>query len=222
MANIRERSGRYHVEIRRKNFQSMCATFSCEEDALLWARYKEDLLDQINSFEPPKNELITLDAAIDMKLQQLTDEQATKKTIQDIVNLKTILKDHLHKSLHECDESFFREFFASLLNTKVKRGGIRGEKSLGRTNTISPATILSRINRLCSVFSNLIQSGIANYNPVYPVYQHYKKVLANGSSKDKDFEESSGNVFQDLEIPDAANIFNEARRKFKNNLKKQT
>ena len=222
MANIRERFGRYYVTIRKKNFQPICAAFSCEEDALLWAKYKEDLLDQINSFEPHKNELITLDAAIDMKLQQLTDKQADKKTIQDIVNLKTVLKDHLHRSLHECDESFFREFFTSLLNTKVQRGGIRGEKSLGRTNTISPATILSRINRLCSVFSNLIQLGITNHNPTYPIYQHYKKVLANGSSKNEDFEENSGNVFQDLEIPDAANIFDESRRKFKNNLKKQS
>ena len=222
MANIRERFGKYHVTVRKKNFQPMCASFSCEEDALLWARYKEDLLDQINSFNPPKNELITLDVAIDMKMQQLTDKQAAKTTIQDILNLKTILKDHLHKSLQECDESFFRDFFAISLCTKVQRGGIRGEKSSGPLNTISPITILSRLNRLSSVFSNLIASGLTNYNPVYSVYQHYKKVLGKGSSKNENFEESSGNVFQDLEIPDAANIFDKARRNFKNNIKKQT
>jgi len=46
MANLRKRSGKWQVQVRRKGLQSLCRTFPTKTDALRWARETETCIDQ--------------------------------------------------------------------------------------------------------------------------------------------------------------------------------
>ena len=48
MATIRKRNNKWHVQIRRKEFQSKTKTFLLKKDAKLWARQTEILIQKDN------------------------------------------------------------------------------------------------------------------------------------------------------------------------------
>ena len=86
MASITFRDGKYRVSIRKKD-QDVSKTFSNKEDAELYSKLKEDLIDQIENFNPSPEELLTLDSAIDMKVEDAEKNWLDFRTISSLKGL---------------------------------------------------------------------------------------------------------------------------------------
>jgi len=82
MAAITKIKDSFRVQIRKKNIE-ISKTFNKEEDAILWAKYKENLIDCIEVFDVPLKEMVTLREAIELKINALSSAKKSKD-IQDI------------------------------------------------------------------------------------------------------------------------------------------
>ena len=66
MATIRDRNGRWHVQVRRSGTKSVNRTFTLKSDAQLWAREQERAI-ELDGFNKPNKELLndTLSGLLD-------------------------------------------------------------------------------------------------------------------------------------------------------------
>lgn len=149
MGTIRESNGRFNVQIRKKgNFFSK--SFSDKETALLYAKYKEDLIDEMVAFDVPKDEMITLRQAFAIKMKDLEEKGSERKSIIDLTTNINLLDESLDLPLSKLDYNFWVEL---LDKWKSLHGKNRSEK-------ISIYTILRRFAIMAAVYSKLIEMGV--------------------------------------------------------------
>ena len=128
MAHVRERKLKdgtsvFNVRIRIKGFNYTEATFNNKSDAILWVKYKEDLLNAIREFEPKNEELVTLETAINLKLQDAIKNNLSANTINALRCLGSHFADIINLSLSEITYDRFLNLANRMIGTRGKRGG---------------------------------------------------------------------------------------------------
>ena len=157
MASIRFRDGKYRVQIRKRNIE-LSRTFDDLETAELWSKYKENLIDEMDAFEAPKEEMITLLDAIEMKLKSNTSTD--KKSIQDIQNIKVHFSKFLTMDMNSIKFEDLKEHGIEMFKTDIRVGGSRDNENTGVIRKPSSVTVTKRFAYLSTVYSNLIAMGI--------------------------------------------------------------
>jgi hypothetical protein len=159
LATIRERKGRFGVKISRNRI-TICQTFSTLETAKLWAAYKEDLLDEMEAFNPPKQEMITLEDAINFKIDNAIKDGLSTRSVTDIKNLKIDFNAFLQKYMHEISYDDLIAHCKKMSKIQVKFGGSVGNEKSGKYSMPSPITIINKLKRLSTVYSNLNENNV--------------------------------------------------------------
>ena len=171
MANIQERSGKFRVSIRKKGTE-LSATFSDLETANLWANYKENLIDEIEAFKVPMGEMITLGDAIELKVEKASQDKLDVRSVQDIKNLARDFYALIDTPINKIYFGSLKLACLSLLERPTRIGG-KSENS-GRQVIPSVQTILSKLRRLASVYSNLKEYDIKTNNTAQEVLEFMK------------------------------------------------
>jgi len=122
MASISERDGSFRVQIRKKGVE-LTQTFSKIEDAELWAKWKEDIIDQMEAFKPPMEEMVTFEDAIDLKIKKLQEEKRDHRTIGAVVVLKSVFQEMLELSMLEITFDMLLCKAKELLKSEIRIGG---------------------------------------------------------------------------------------------------
>ena len=161
MASITFRDGKYRVSIRKKD-QDVSKTFSNKEDAELYSKWKEDLIDQIENFNPSPEELLTLDSAIDMKVEDAEKYGLDFRTISSLKGLKIHFSDDLHRSLNEFSYEFLLSKAKIFMQTEVKHGGNIAKG--GNLKMPSVKTVMNRFRYLSTVLGYLNMNGFSFQN----------------------------------------------------------
>lgn len=165
----------YRVRIQKKGFLEISKNFNNEEDAKLFAAWKEDIMDQIESFNPDMKELMTLGAAIDLKEIQLREKGANiKDGIADIQRLKKQFEKFLDISLCNITYENYITHANLIIKTPVKHGGDPKNINTGVLRLPAKKTILSRFNVLQSVYSYMNELGINIENHPNKIIKYLK------------------------------------------------
>lgn len=174
MASIRERHGRYHVSIRKKN-KNLHASFGDRETAELWGKYKEDLIEEITAFQPSIKEMILLKDALEMKINQLEEKEAATSSINDYKNLSLLLKNYENESIDLFSYEFCISLYERWKKTPIfsKGGDLKSNKR--EKKLPSYHTVLRRMVLLGSVFSFLIEKGVNVENNAQKVVSWARK-----------------------------------------------
>lgn len=139
-------------------------TFQDEATAKLWGIYKENLIQEMESFEVPNEQVLEFEDAIELKKEELrgtkeaNDYNALFKCFSSILNLP----------ISSITSELLEDLYNNMLKEKVMRGGnlVNPEKErTGKVTLISPFTILRRFRMVSAVFSNLQKNGIRIQNP---------------------------------------------------------
>ena len=175
MATIEERAGKFRVQLRKKGIE-IYKTFSNIEDAELFCSWKEDIIDQMEVFDPDMKDLITLENAIDLKVKTLKETGKNQRTIDDVLRMKGYFSYMLNKSICEITYDYLLKKAQEMMITQIKHGGVQGKEGTGTMKLPSRSTILSRFNVLGGVYSNLISDGVNIENVPYKVLSYLKTV----------------------------------------------
>jgi hypothetical protein len=155
MASITKDKNSYKVRIRRKDL-NLFSHFKNKYDALLWAAYKEDLIDQIIAFDPPLKDMVTLQDAIELKIQNA--DYKSKKYLYDYKGLLTYFDKFKEKNLSEISYQDLLSHFDTLLNIPIRRGGNSDDNGIKKLP--EPNTILKKYAYLSTVYQLMIEKGM--------------------------------------------------------------
>lgn len=152
----------YVASIRKKNIE-IKRSFKTEEDANVFAFYKERLIDLMNAFEVPLSETLTIDQVFELKLKEISEVDIrprndfinTKKRITSHFNDKIFIKDITYNEWLECAKSIYQ--------MPVFRGG----KNESCKKNMSPKTLRNIFAYCSSAISNAQEKGIKI--PNYPL-----------------------------------------------------
>jgi hypothetical protein len=181
MATIRKREGKdgitYNVMIRKKDVE-ISRTFKTEEDANLYIFYKERLIDNMENFEVPLAERVTIDQLFDIKRKESIN--LDRRTINDIDLVCNRVKACLPEKrfYHEYTFSDWVECAKKLYNTDSWRG------SRENIIKIAPKTLKRMFGVLSSVISCAIDKGIELENHPLKVIQSFINPIISNSKKD--------------------------------------
>lgn len=170
MASIEKRPNdngfSYRVMIRKKGFE-IYKTFSNEEDAKLYIFYKERLIDNMNNFDVPLKDRVTLEQLFELKKKAC--EGYDKRTLNELDNVFNRVKSFIseNKFFHEISYDQWLSIAKSVYEMDVFRGS--------KTNIIkmSPITLRRYFATLSSVISHAVSLGIAVENYPLKVLQAY-------------------------------------------------
>lgn len=173
MATITKKGNSFCVAIRKKNYQAH-ASFADRETAEIWARYKEEVYDEMPAFAPPLAEMFTVKEAILLKAKKLHNEQCNKKTIQDTENLQIYFSDICDLPISEVKMEHLSKICERMLNTLVRRGG---NQSKGKLNQQSIQTVHRKFRYLSVVFSLMQEQGVKISNFPLQILRELEKKM---------------------------------------------
>ncbi len=162
----------YRVMIRKKNHPPIYQSFRSEEAAELFVKYKEDLIDNMNAFEVPLNERITIQQLLEMKLDDFVENSRTKQDHIFIMNRLLEIIDK-NKFVHQINFDEWLEIAKVLYATDVYRGG----KNEACKRKMAPKTLLKIFNHISSSFSYAHEKGINLENHAIKVIKCYIRPL---------------------------------------------
>lgn len=181
MASITQcKNGKVRVQI-KKNNTSHYKSFHNLETAQLFAKYKEELLDDMSAFEVKPTEMLTFIDMIELKIKNLKD--VGRSEINDYEGLKRDFSEFLDRFVIEIKLPEFSQKFQILIDQKITVGGDRynQNENTGRKVIPSPATILRKFRCLAACYSYAISEG-------YEIENNPQKVIStitNLLKKDK-------------------------------------
>lgn len=158
MGTISERKGKFRAVIRKKN-REMNATFSDRTTAEIWVKYHEDLIDNMENFQVPAENLITIGDCIQFKIEDLIAKNFPKRTIQDFEKCGIEFRELMDCPLGELTPDMVRDMSTKMLSSTVRRGGSRNNENSGVIGVSSPATVLRKLRVLASAISFMIEKG---------------------------------------------------------------
>ena len=158
MARIDQRNGKYRVRISQKD-HDITHSFHDYETAVLWAKYKEKLINEITAFDVPSAELVNFSDAVDLKIKKSIDDNLEDRTIKDLQELHRVFECFENRDIITITFQDYVNFSEKFLRTLTTRGGNKNNKT-GRLVYPTKTTLLSKFRRLSSVYSNLISNGI--------------------------------------------------------------
>jgi len=158
MPRIDFRNGKYRVRVCQKG-QDISHSFHDKETAELWGWYKESLLNEIEAFNPNSKELVSFRDAIDLKIRQALKESLSDRSVIDLQALHVVFAKFKDRLINEITYDELVLFCKEYLSTPLTKGG-RQKNGTGRLIMPSKMTLLSKLRRLSSIYSNLIDNGI--------------------------------------------------------------
>lgn len=177
MANIRvNESGNYTANIRKKSV-NITQTFKRKEDAELWVIYKEDLIEQINAFDPPLQEIITLQDAIELKIKDAIEKGVVE--LENFKHLPIIFEKFCSLNLNKILYDDLLAYFDELMKIPVRQGGSKNDKSSGSIRLPSIHTTFRKFGYLSTVFQLVKEQGVNIDNPALKVCQFIRPKLKN-------------------------------------------
>jgi len=148
MATIRNRNGRWHVQVRRSGTKSVNRTFTLKSDAQLWAREQERAI-ELDGYEKPNKELL------DNTLSGLLD----RYEIEIACNKKSYPVERYYFELIR------RQSFSKVTLKNLKASDIQRWMN-ERNKSHKPASII----RVAGIISRIINIAIKNWS--YPLAQN--------------------------------------------------
>lgn len=181
MATIEERPQKngtlsYRVSIRRKGVEIQ-KTFKLKEDAELYGFYKDRLIDNMENFEVPIDQRISLKQIMELKLELVKEKRARDEIESAFERMYPILPKH--NFAHEITYNDWLNAIKKLHEIPVYQG-VKKEKTK-RMPSIS--SIRRWIANLSSAFSYAISLGINIENHPMKVMQSYINPLMNNRPK---------------------------------------
>lgn len=173
MATIRQVSGNFRAHIRKKGIE-LSATFKHQEDAELWALYKEDLIDSIQAFDMPLKEGITLQDAIELKMSKI-EINSSKKEFNEYTILLKFFEEFCPKSIGDIKYVDLVKCYEEKIKTPIYRGGTGKNDETGIKKLPSHLTILKKFAYLSTIYQMLIEDGVDLENIALKVMQFIKK-----------------------------------------------
>jgi len=182
MASIEKRAKKngeinYQVNIRRKGFE-IYKTFRTEEDANLYAFYKERLIDNMDNFEIDIKNRVTLKDILEIKLNSVEDIRARQDIENSYMRVHPYIED---KFLSEISYDDWLHIAKSLLGESVYRGA-KNEKN---KRLMSVSTLRRYFAVMSSIFSNAANHGIRVHNHPLDVLKAYIYPEVNKAKKQK-------------------------------------
>lgn len=180
MGIYKNKNGSWRGLLRKKGLE-ISKNFSNEEDAKLWHDYKEDLINQIDSFDPPLNELILLSDAIHMKI-----EKAEKSNIIDLSDFKIlyeVFSKFLDRPIQSITYAELLAHFEEMMNTMVRKGGSKKNESTGDKRFPSIFTTMRKFAYLSTVYELLIKKGVNVTNEPMKVVKFIRPRLKKEEDK---------------------------------------
>lgn len=178
MANIVKRIKQdgevaYRVKIRRKNVD-ISKTFFMEEDAKLYAFYKERLIDNMENFEVPIKDRITLEQIFEQKIAKIP--VTNKREINDVEN-------SMHRLVEIFGDKYYQQItYEEWVDAAKKLLGqyvFKGTKTVNTKRLMSLKTLRKIFSHASSAVSSLIYTGIEMDNLPLKVIQTYITPMIN-------------------------------------------
>lgn len=168
---------KYHVGIRKKGVE-IHKSFLFKEDAELYAKWKENLIDCMDNFEVNIKNTITLEALFDLKIKSISED--SKRTILDITNTKRTVLDYFNDKIFVSDISFedWKNFAVALYDKDVYRGA----KSGNNVRKISIETLRKLFAYASTAYSYAQSQGIEIENHPLRVIQTFITPLKKNST----------------------------------------
>lgn len=174
MATIEFKNENWRAHIRKKEMD-ISQTFKNKKDAELWVIYKEDLIDQIEAFDPPLQQMITLQDAIELKIKDSIDKNI--KDIGDFNILFKVFEKFCPKKLNQITYEDLLAHFDEMMNTPIRHGGNRNDANTGHMKLPSIHTTFRKFGYLSTVFQMMRELGVNIDNPVLKVCQFIRPKL---------------------------------------------
>lgn len=155
--------------IRKKGHKPVSANFGDRVTAELWGQYKQNLMDEIESFQVHRADLYTVNDIFIMKFGADSREYLEGMPYFDEYKDKSInilTYDELKKHCHR------------LLQRTVVRGGKVGTNS-GRAKLPAPMTILRKFAYLSSAINHLISKGVDAPNECLKIVAYLRSMKEN-------------------------------------------
>jgi hypothetical protein len=183
MAHIRTRitkknDEKYHVMIRKKGIE-IHKSFGKKEDAELYTKWKESIIDNLENFDVAISNTITIEALFDMKLETVGVDN--KRTYNDISNTKKNLLTYIDDKKFASDMTF--EDWKNLAKQLYDKDVYRGAKSGNNMRKISLETLRKFFAYCSTCYSHAQTLGIELENHPLRVIQTFLKPLAKNKDK---------------------------------------
>ena len=177
MASIRNRNGRWHVQVRRSGTKSVNRTFTMKSDAQLWAREQERAI-ELDGCDKPNKELLN-------------------DTLSDLLKRYELEIAPSKKSYH-VERYYFdlirRQSFASITLKNLRASDIQNWIN-ERNKTHRPASTI----RVSGIIERAINIAIKNWN--YPLAQNPMQKVMKPASASKPILRLSPHTLQKLRSP---------------------
>lgn len=173
MARIEKRKNgsgfSYRVVIRRKGIE-IYKSFPEEEDAKMYAYYKEKLIDNMTNFDVPLKDRVTLRQILDMKLKEMQDHDKRSKADMELSFSRVMERLPKNKMfVNQLTYEDWLEIAKDIYNTNVHRG-VKQEHT---ARQMSPISLRRLFASLSSAMSHAQGCGIELDNHPLKVIQSY-------------------------------------------------
>lgn len=166
MAKIEERSGRFRAMIRKKGVE-ISKTFSSRDMAELWARYKEDLIDNMDAFDVDIKDRVSVKELFELKLKTFETERSKHDTDYTFSRISEFLD--VSRCMKEIGYDEWIDIAKRIYEKPVYRGAVK-EKNKKK---MSPVTLRKILASLSAVVSHAQSLGIALDNHPLKVIQSF-------------------------------------------------
>ncbi len=168
MGTIREHIGEngkktYRAQIRKKN-KELSKSFPDKETTEIFIKYYEMLLD-IEKFEAKDLDVYTLGSILSMKY---ADES------REMSEISIYFSEYFLLPMRKIDFKFLMDFSKTMLNSKTKKGGIKGDFNTGIVRDMNPNTVIRKLSYISSAINNAISQGIEIENHTPRVISYVK------------------------------------------------
>jgi integrase len=177
MATIRNRNGRWHVQVRRRGSKSVNRTFTLKSDAQLWAREQERVI-ELDGYGKPNKELLN-DTLSDLLKRYELEIAPSKKSYH--------VERHYFALLR-------RQAFANLSLKNLRASDIQNWIN-ERSNSHQPASIV----RVAGIIERVINIAIKNWD--YPLAHNPMRKVMKPAITAKPILRLSSNTLQKLRRP---------------------
>lgn len=166
MASIESRVNKdgsvsWRVQIRRKD-RVLASTFRDKETAEMWAHYKESLIDEIEAFEVPKEELVTFKDMIELKVKEAIESKTSPRYIKDLRNDMEEFSNRLGRDrfVNEISYEELFEVVKGMIGEKTKIGGTKSDITTGSPVNRSPASVRRKLASYSTCITVLQKNGL--------------------------------------------------------------
>lgn len=165
---LKDGSLSFRVQIRKQNME-ISKQFHTKEDAEIYAFYKEKLIDNMESFEVPIEERITLRQIFELKSKD--SMHLHKRTLLDIENGLVFLSKFMNvdKFVNKINYQDWEQAAHKIYNTDVYRGA----KTETGKRKMTPITLRRYFATFSSVFSHAIAKGFNIENTPLKIMQNF-------------------------------------------------